>query len=87
MYKIGWFSTGRGKSARTLLENACKSIEKGEVETEIEFVFCSREPGESPETDKFIALVESYGLPLVCFSYKRLRDERPDTRNGGVLRS
>ncbi|MFC1846713.1 phosphoribosylglycinamide formyltransferase [Chloroflexota bacterium] len=85
VYKIGWFSTGRGKSARTLLETACQSIEKGEVETEIDFVFCSREPGESPETDKFIALVESYGIPLVCLSYKKFRNGRPDNSKSGVL--
>ena len=85
MYRIGWFSTGRGKSARTLLETTFKSIEEGKVETEIDFVFCSREPGESPETDKFITLVESYGIPLVCFSYKKFRDGRPDNSKGGVL--
>jgi len=85
VYKIGWFSTGRGKSARTLLETACQSIEKGETETEIEFVFCSREPGESPETDKFIALAESYGIPLVCFSYKKFRDGRLDNSKSGTL--
>ena len=85
MYKIGWFSTGRGKSARKLFETACKSIEKGELETEISFVFCSREPGESPETDKFISLVESFGVPLVCFSYKRFRGDRSDNSKSGVL--
>ena len=85
MYKIGWFSTGRGKSARALLENACASIKKGEVEATIDFVFCSREPGESPETDKFIALVEGYGIPLISFSYKKFRNGKPDDSKGGVL--
>ncbi len=85
MYKIGWFSTGRGKSARALLETACKSIKKGEIETDIEFIFCSREPGESPETDKFIALAESYNIPLVCFSYKKFRDGRQDNSKSGTL--
>jgi folate-dependent phosphoribosylglycinamide formyltransferase PurN len=85
MYKIGWFSTGRGRSARSLLETAYESIREGVIETEIGFVFCSREPGESPETDKFIALVQSYGIPLVCFSYRRFRDDRPDNSRRGTL--
>ena len=76
MYQFGWFSTGRGKGSRTLLETACKSIEKGEVETEIGFVFCSREPGEAEGSDIFIKLVRDYGLPLVCFSYQKFRKSR-----------
>ncbi|MFC1866362.1 phosphoribosylglycinamide formyltransferase [Chloroflexota bacterium] len=85
MYNIGWFSTGRGKSARALLKNAFASIEKGEVKAAIDFVFCSREPGESLETDKFISLVEGYRIPLVCFSYKKFRDGRTDDSKSGVL--
>lgn len=73
MYRIGWFSTGRDKAARDLLTVAVKAIDSGEVKASIEFVFCSREPGESPESDAFIKLVQSYGLSLVCFSYQRLK--------------
>ncbi len=85
MYKIGWFSTGRGGSARTLFQTACESIKKGEIETKIEFVFCSREPGESPETDKFIELVRGCGISLACFSYKKFRHGRPDESRSGIL--
>jgi len=76
MYKIGWFSTGRGAGSRNLLTAMRESIESGDVKAEIEFVFCSREPGEADGSDSFIRLVTDYGLPLVCFSYQRFKRSR-----------
>lgn len=73
MYKFAWFSTGRGKASRDLLKTAYNAIQKGEIEAEIDFVFCSREPGESVETDKFISLVNSYGISLFCYSYQKFK--------------
>jgi folate-dependent phosphoribosylglycinamide formyltransferase PurN len=56
------------------------NIDKGQVKAEIAFVFCNRERGYTEETDKFLALVDSYGIPLVCFSSKKFRAQRgPDT--------
>jgi len=76
MYKLGWFSTGRDKAARDLLTVVQRGIALGEIEAEIAFVFCNREPGESPESDLFLQLVENYGMPLVCFSYRRFKADR-----------
>jgi folate-dependent phosphoribosylglycinamide formyltransferase PurN len=76
MYRIGWFSTGRDKAARDLLETVRDSINQGEIEAEIAFVFCNREPGESEQSDLFLRLVESYHIPLVCFSYQRYKSDR-----------
>lgn len=84
MYKLGWFSTGRDKAARDLLTVAQRSIALGEIEAEIAFVFCNREPGESKESDLFLKLVESYGTPAICFSYRKFKlargmlNPRPD---------
>ena len=73
MYQLGWFSTGRDKAARDLLTAVNSSINQGEIEAEIAFVFCSREPGEAEETDLFIKLAEDYHIPLVCFSYQKFK--------------
>lgn len=73
MYKVGWFSTGRDEAARDLLAAAVGAIKTGEITANIDFVFCSREPGESPESDAFMAQVRGYGLPLVYFSYQRFK--------------
>jgi len=80
MYKLGWFSTGRDKAARDLLEAVQNSIRQGEIKAEIVFVFSSREPGESEESDSFLRLVEDYHIPLVCFSYQKFkaRKETPE---------
>jgi folate-dependent phosphoribosylglycinamide formyltransferase PurN len=48
-------------------------IENGNVKAEIEFVFCSREPGDAEGSDTFIKLVESCHIPLVCLSSKRFK--------------
>ncbi|MFC1915028.1 phosphoribosylglycinamide formyltransferase [Chloroflexota bacterium] len=80
MYRLGWFSTGRGTGSRGLLQAMQGSIESGDIEAEIEFVFCSREPGETEATDIFLKMVEDYHIPLVSFSYQnfKARINRPD---------
>jgi len=73
MYELGWFSTGRDKASRDLLEAVNSSIKLGEIKAEIAFVFCSREPGEAQKSDLFLKQVESYHIPLVCFSYQKFK--------------
>ncbi len=82
MYRLGWFSTGRDKAARDLLQAARSSIDLGEIEAEIDFVFSNREPGESQESDLFLKLVRSYNLPLICFSFQEFK-----VRKGATLPS
>jgi phosphoribosylglycinamide formyltransferase-1 len=72
-YKIGWFSTGRGEGSKGLLRAAYRAIESGELDAEIEFVYCSRERGETEATDRYLDMVKEYGIPLVSFSYQKYR--------------
>jgi len=76
MYQLGWFSTGRDKAARDLLKTVNSSIGQGEIEAEIAFVFCNREPAESEQSDRFLDLVKDYHIPIVCFSYREFRSAR-----------
>ena len=76
MYKLGWFSTGRGEGSKGLLRAMQNSIESGKVQAKIEFVFCSREYGETEATDQYLKMVEDYSIPLVCFSYQKYRRAR-----------
>lgn len=73
MYRLGWFSTGRGMGSRGLLKAVHDSIQTGDIKASIEFVFCSRERGETEATDGFIDMVEGYGIPLVSFSYRKFK--------------
>jgi len=75
MYRIGWFSTGRGEGSRALLQTIQGSIRKGEISAKIDFVFCNRERGQTKETDLFLDLVASYDIPLVCLSSKRFKSQ------------
>ena len=85
MYRFGWFSTGRDKAARDLLKYACDSINIGDIEAEIAFVFCSRQPGESAESDEFMALVKRYNIPLICYSYQKFKADKGDSQPGEPL--
>ncbi len=87
MYQLGWFSTGRDKAARDLLQVVNSSIKQGEIEAEIAFVFSNREPGESEESDLFFKLVEDYHIPLICFSYQKFKVSKGTsiTRRTGAL--
>jgi len=76
MYKLGWFSTGRDKAARDLLAAVQNSIREGEIKAEIAFVFCSREPGESVESDLFLKQVADYHLPVAYFSYQKFKADK-----------
>ena len=75
-YKIGWFSTGRGEGSKGLLRAAYQAINSGELNAEIEFVYCSRERGETEATDRYLDLVKEYGIPLVSHSYQKYRKAR-----------
>ena len=84
MYRIGWFSTGRGQGSLNLLQAIMAAIKNGRVKADMGFVFCSREPGDAEGSDRYIKQVQDYGLPLVCFSSKRFK---PDLRKQGKFDS
>ena len=82
MYQLGWFSTGRGKGSRGLLKAVHDSIESGEIEAKIAFVFCSREYGETEATDIFLRMVEDYYIPLTTFSYQKFKSRAKPADTG-----
>jgi folate-dependent phosphoribosylglycinamide formyltransferase PurN len=87
MLSLGWLSTARGQTSPRLLQVVQDAIGRGEFQARIVVVFCSREPGEDSNTDRFLELVRSYDIPLVCLSYARYRRERslPPARAGKPL--
>ena len=85
MCRFGWFSSGRDKAARGLLEAAFGGIQRGDIEAELTFVFCSREPGESAESNRFIELVNRYRIPLICYSYQKFKAGNIDSHPGKSL--
>ncbi len=76
-YKLGWFSTGRGPGSRALFQTVQEAIIAGDIDAQIEFVYCTRQRGETEMTDSYLDLVESYGIPLVTYSYQKYRAGRP----------
>ena len=66
--RIGWLSTGRDQAACNLLADVVARAQQDDVALDIAAVFCDREPGEAPESDRFIELVQRLGFPLVTLS-------------------
>jgi len=75
MFALGWFSTGRDKAARDLLRVVWDRIQEGFIPARIIYVFLSREPGENPESDKFLALCKELKLPVFTLSAQRFEPE------------
>ncbi|MFH1485403.1 MAG: hypothetical protein ABIH46_04965 [Chloroflexota bacterium] len=74
------------EAARDLLKVVRHSIEYGEVRARIKFVFSNREPGESVASDSFLQLARDYGVPLGCFSSKKLgADNQATSAPGSIL--
>lgn len=74
MFSFGWFSSGRGQGSIALLTNAHQKMMEGFIPGRIAYVFCDREPGETPAADRFHAVVQSLGLPLITLSSRSLRE-------------
>jgi folate-dependent phosphoribosylglycinamide formyltransferase PurN len=75
VYKIGWFSTGRGPGSRNLLKTILENSASGHINAKISFVFCSREQGEAEGSDRYLKMVKDHGLNLVSFSSRNFKPE------------
>ena len=73
MMKLGWFSTGAGQGSLGLLSGVQNAIMDGNLNADIQFVFCNRGYGESEGTDQFISQVRQFGIPLVTLSSRDFR--------------
>ncbi len=75
MFRLGWFSTGRDQAARDLLKTVWERIEEGFVPAKIEFIFLSRRPGESKDSDLFLKLCQELGLQVFYLSAREFHPE------------
>ena len=75
MFPFGWFSSGRGQGSIDLLRAAHQKMAEGWIDGRIAFVFCDRDPGETPAADRFHGVVRSLGLPLITLSSLSLRQK------------
>ena len=83
--KFAWWTTGRDAAALVLLRTVIHAIENGTISGEIAYLFCSKEPGESEESDALMALAQSYDIPTVYYSALRFRPKlrRSDRQHWG----
>jgi len=80
MLRLGWFSTGRGPGSRDLLRTVMERKASGDVDINIEFVFCNWDNKEEPNPKKeqremFFDMVKGYNIPLVTLSWKTFRPD------------
>ena len=80
MLKLGWFSSGRGPGSRNLLRSVMDEKQNNHLNVEIKFIFCNWDNNEDnnpkkEEREKFFAMAEEYGIPLITLSWKTFRPE------------
>ncbi len=66
--RIGWLSTGRDQAASNLLADVVARAQQDGVDLDIACVLCDHERGESPESDRFLDLVDRLGYKSVTLS-------------------
>jgi phosphoribosylglycinamide formyltransferase-1 len=66
--RIGWLSTGRDQAACNLLADIVARAQEDDLPLDIATVFCDREPGESPESDRFLELAGTLDIPVITRS-------------------
>lgn len=66
--KIGWLSTGRDQAACNLLADIVARAQQDGVALDVAAVFCDRERGEAPESDRFLDLVDRLDFEAVTLS-------------------
>jgi phosphoribosylglycinamide formyltransferase 1 len=75
MFSFGWFSSGRGQGSIDLLTTAHQKMAQGFIPGRIAYVFCDREPDETPAAARFHEVVKSLHLPLISLSSLSLRQK------------
>jgi phosphoribosylglycinamide formyltransferase-1 len=66
--RVGWLSTGCDAAACALLADVVARAQADELPLDIGVVFCSRERGESAESDRLLDLAGRLGLATVTLS-------------------
>jgi len=79
--RLGWLSTGRGSGSQALLRSAQSAISEGSLDASIDFVLCTREPGEAQGSDEFLALAQDFDLKTIPLSFKGFRERNSDAKD------
>ena len=78
--RVGWFTTANGPGSRGMFTAVLDAIQSGRLNAEFEFVFVSRERGQTAPTDSFLDLTEANEIPTVTLSsqrFRRVHDRKP----------
>ncbi len=73
MFSFGWFSSGRDQAAIDLFTAAWEHMQSGFIPGRIAYVFCDREPGENPASNRFLAAVQARKIPVLTHSSRDFR--------------
>ncbi len=71
--RIGWFTTANGPGSRGMFTAVLDAIRSRHLNAEFEFVFVSRERGQTAPTDSLLDLTEANNIETVTFSSQRFR--------------
>ena len=78
--RIGWFTTANGPGSRGMFTAVLDAMNSGALTAKFEFVFVSRDRGQTAPTDSFMDLVAANEIPLVTLSslnFRRAKGNAP----------
>ena len=70
--KIGLMTSGRGEGSFNLVKSINAATKK--IPVKIEFIFCNREKGEYPGSDRFLEEVRNYDAPIITVASKKYKE-------------
>lgn len=76
--RIGWFTTANGPGSRGMFVAVLDAMRSGHLNAEFEFVFVSRERGQTAPTDNFLDLTKLNNIETVTLSSQRFRRNNDD---------
>ena len=71
--RIGWFTTANGPGSRGMFTAVLDAVSSGHLNAEFEFVFVSRERGQTVPTDSFLDLTAANRIETVTLSSQHFR--------------
>ncbi len=74
--KIGLMTSGRGEGSFNLVKSINAATKR--IPVKIEFIFCNREKGEYPGSDRFLEEVRNYDAPIITVSSKKYKESYED---------
>ncbi len=75
MKKIGWFTTARGPGSMNLFKTMLDSMESGEIDAQISFIFINRDVKGNQYRSRMIEMAKERSIPVIIYASDTYRPD------------